>query len=386
MELIRIEFIVCFLEIHFSIYCLFCYLFHHYILVLSRIHITAAPLFLVMTILHYNRAILYACPSLLYYASTTIPTYVESWMSRRRHCQGTRIISITKIPTLSNNDQHKGLVLDITFAASPEAMEQFRPGHYCTLHVPSLSLVAHPFTVNLVPGYNDRLRILMRQVGPFTTQLANILTTNSQYKSEMNDEEEVDLQLSNPCTTSLPPMQINGFHGVPHRMDQLQQHDAVALIAGGIGITPHLSMLMKLITMSCDNNEDDLASLYSFAPLKLVELHWMCRDDSLIRYIHEHYFLSMLQHCPKWSSKGCQVSFKIIVHYTGKTIETSNDPSSLLPFEEPTIVFLEQPSSSSKKTRGIGTNSTTHMTPSHFSVGEQKDIHQNAFKSFSPLA
>lgn len=282
---------------------------------LCRIHITAAPLFGIMTILHYNKAILYFSPSILYYASTTIPNYVQSWMQRRANGKGTRILSITKIPCLTNQ-KSTATVWDIVFECSYEAFEQYQQGQYCNMYVPQISIVAHPFTVNKVPGYTDRLRLLVRETGTFTTQLGKCFHGSLQRSAHAAIDETAVHSLS---AASLPSMHISGFYGMHDRKELIRSHDHAIMIAGGIGITPYLTGLLELTSKNLSTSSS------SSSCLKVLELHWVCRDSSLIRYIYDEYFSKIL----KCSSLINGVSLKIIVHYTG-TEEDIIDCKSLL--------------------------------------------------------
>jgi predicted ferric reductase len=284
----------------------------NYYKVFYIVHITAAPLFIIAAILHYNRTILYMCPSLLYYSSQTLPVYVESWLSRRRCSKGARILSVSKIPCPSPQ-RPNGKVLSIEFEASRDTMNKFQPGSYCTLQIPSLSLVAHPFTVNIVPEHSNRLRLLVRQSGPFTTQLGELLECKSQleaYQTIEDEKKECDVESQYASTISLPAMHIT-MYSTSQRMKQLHQHHAALMVACGIGITPYLSMLTEISTSSQASRS-----------LKSVVLHWICRDAALIQYVHKQYFAAVLEKCNE-TDQGVDVSIKIITHFTG-----SNDDAN----------------------------------------------------------
>lgn len=265
------------------------------------VHITAAPLFILAAILHCNRAILYMCPSLLYYASTAVPAYVESWLSRRLHYKCSRILAVSKIPCPSDA-RPNGNVLSIEFEASRDTMTNFTPGSHCILQIPSISLVAHPFTVNIVPYHSNRLRVLVRQVGPFTTQLVELLEASI----PIDEKKECDIESQNALAISLPKVCIN-MYGIGHRMKQMYHHDLVLIVAGGIGITPYLSMLMQIVASSQENSS-----------LKSVILHWVCRDAALIRFVYEEYLAAILEKSKEADRVGGGgVTISIFTHYTG---------------------------------------------------------------------
>ena len=277
----------------------------HYYKVFYIVHIIAAPLFMIFSVLHYHRAIMYLCPSLLYYASQTIPVYVESWLSRRKS-KGSRIVSVSKIPCPSRQRPNCN-VLSIEFEASHDTMNKYQPGSYCTLQIPSLSLVAHPFTVNIVPGQSNRLRIILRQIGPFTTKLVELIESNRQPDANQtieDEKKECDAESQYNSTLSLPAMHINVYDTSP-RMAQVYHHDSALIIAGGIGITPYLSMLTEIAS-----------SRQASSPLKSVVLHWICRDAALIRFVYGQYLASILDKSNGTNQDG-NVSIRIITHFTG---------------------------------------------------------------------
>jgi len=173
----------------------------------------------------------------------------------------------------------------MTFEASPEALSQFRPGQYVRLCAPSISSVWHPFTVNIVPGQSGRMRILFRATGPFTKNLS----------------EELQ-QCQKGGKTVVPTILIDGFHGPQMRVADALRHDVVALVAGGIGITPYLSLLREL----------GMALASSEGCTKSVILHWVCRDAKLIQFIKNEYLSPLIN---EFGGIG-DGAFRVIVHST----------------------------------------------------------------------
>ena len=272
-------------------------------------HIIAAPAFIIASVLHYKRAIMYMCPSLLYYASLTVPVYIESWLSRWQNNEGSRITSVSKL-TCTSRQRPNSNVLSIEFQASNDTMAKFRPGSYCKLQIPSISMVPHPFTVNIVPEHSNRLRIMMRQSGPFTTQVVDMIDAHRKLDDE---SKECCIESQCPSLISLPTMHITMYNS-NDRMAQLHRHEAAIFVAGGIGITPYLSMLMEISSAN-----------QTTSSLKSVVLHWICRDASLIRYVHDNYITAMLENCNENGQCG-HVSVKIITHYTGSAEEDVMKP------------------------------------------------------------
>ena len=217
-------------------------------------HFLAAPLFMLMIMFHYHRAVLYMSPSLIYYLATTLPPYLE-----RRRNVGITITSVDMIGT-----ERQSQYFSLTFEATRETVQSFRPGMYTLLSVPSISSFAHPFTLNRVVGEEDSFRIIFKVNGPFTQQLAALLRAES----------------------GIPTIQMNGLHGCPKRMHQLRHHDTNILVAGGIGITPFLSLLRDAVET---NSEDGKILPHYASRLQVLSLHWSCRDSSQIHYIRREY-------------------------------------------------------------------------------------------------
>lgn len=253
----------------------------------------------------------------------------------QRSTKGTHILSITKISSPSTQRP----VWDIVFKCSHEAFKQFRPGQYCDLHVPDISVVSHPFTANKVQGYDDRLRLLIRETGPFTVQLGKCLRDGFQRRID-------ELERQSPPRVAMPCMFVSEFNGISQRIKQLSSHDHAMVIAGGIGITPYLTLLMEVI----DHHSSAPSSC-----LKTLELHWMCRDISLIKFLYEEYFSEMLR-CTSSNDDDTIPSVKIIVHYTGTQdapkCEQSSRPDKA--HFDPSSEYLD---------------GTYPMKPSQFSVG-----------------
>lgn len=235
-------------------------------------HVLAAPIVIIMSILHWQRSVLYMAPSLLYYVASSVPVMMEAALKMKKD-GGVAVISVQKIMPSDRP------CISLTVAAS-DITFLLRSGQYVKLLAPEISSLSHPFTVNRVNGKLGQLRIIFRVTGPFTSKLANRLVDG----------------------TRPPLLHMDGFHGTALRVDQVMKHDNVVIVAGGIGITPYLSILQEVDSIMSSRQES-----------KEVVLHWICRDADLVKYVKANYFHHLLRKSSKSNLRMC-----LIVHKTGR--------------------------------------------------------------------
>ena len=250
-------------------------------------HILAAPIVIIAIVMHYNQAILYIAPSFIYYTASSLPAMIQN-----RRAKGTPIDSVERIAgSIKTNGIEGHPCIALTFEASDVAIEGYKPGMYVKLSVPEVSTVSHPFTVNKVPGRDNRIRIIFQEVGSFTSQLVAKLTAGN----------------------STPEMVLDGYHGSTDRLEQFLSHDVVVIVAGGIGITPYLSLLTELITVLSEE-ERPSPLIKSFLTRKIV-IHWACRNPNLIDYVSQEYFQPIMDSMPYVSG----LLVHIHIHQTGRS-------------------------------------------------------------------
>lgn len=256
-------------------------------------HIIAAPLATVLVVLHWNRSILFMAPSLLYYTATSLPTFLENCFKSRY--QGVKIVSVERIPCLPNSKKDVDVMtahyISLTFEATALAVQKFRPGYYIQLMAPHISSISHPFTVNTVAGKDNQLRVVFKALGRFTSDLSNHL-------------QEATLEQQ---TTSWPKLHINGYLGTPNRVGEVLRHDVAVMVAGGIGVTPYLSLLHQV--------HDILSEAPPNAyPTKRIVLLWSCRDANLVDYVKREYLQPILD-AQERARNGFK--FVFIIHHSG---------------------------------------------------------------------
>lgn len=174
-------------------------------------------------------------------------------------------------------------------------MHQYAAGQHVLLNVPTLSYLSHPFTINPVVGRRDQMRIIFRETGDFTEKLGHQLCLGKD---------------------STPVLHLSGYYGPTRRVADALQHDAVVLVAGGIGVVPYLTVIDALIDKLTQETESFQADD--------ISLHWICRDSSLIRFVlREH-----LDHLrSKASSSG--VVFRTTIYQTGTALNSSSRPGTM---------------------------------------------------------
>uniref|UniRef100_A0A6U6I807 FAD-binding FR-type domain-containing protein n=1 Tax=Odontella aurita TaxID=265563 RepID=A0A6U6I807_9STRA len=278
------------------------------------IHMLSAPVVLIAAVMHYHRMVLYVSPSLLYYAACSIPNWVQAWFGRAKD-GGVKIVSIREIPSATAGGETRQVV-DLTLEATSEALRRYRPGQYLRVCVPSISSVWHPFTTNRVyvegRPRGDKIRLLFRSYGPFTRSLAKELLQLGAQQSTMDDE-------SSP--SSRPPLLLaDGFHGPTDRLSQALGHDVVIIVAGGIGITPYLSLLHELRS----------ALARGVGNTRLLKLHWVCRDQKLIDFVRAEYLDVLLAAGCRGELGGGDCALRICIHGTDTDASNSysDDPKT----------------------------------------------------------
>lgn len=323
----------------------FNYVRRQYYRIFYMVHVMAAPTVIIMVMLHWRRSVLYIAPSILYYAATSAPVLMERAVKRRD--AGVKIVSVKYI---SSKDRHKSRpCVALTVASSDEANQSYVPGQYIKLWAPEISSISHPFTINEVPGKPHELRVIFRATGPFTHQLCHRLTSGSK----------------------LPVIHVDGFYGNTNRVDQVLKHDVAVMVAGGIGITPYLSILQQVasvMTVQQQDQEEDGATTISAT--KEVVLHWMCRDPALVKYVKAQYFDSL-----RWKAPKSGFRIRLIIHDTTSKSETT--ASSVDSDEQ---VGQESPVAAD--------NNGAPFTPSRFASGTSNSLLRNVlpFLTFTLIA
>jgi len=229
------------------------------------------------------------------------------------------------------------------FGAS--VVENAESGLYVRICVPEISLMWHPFTVASTDP--TKLKILFRKYGTFTTKLYKRLREVGDADGigiGIENEDAIQINRRNKSTgasTRLPPIiLVDAYYGGGvDWANRVFEHNNVLLIAGGIGVTPFLSLLSLLhqSIVNCPGSKS-LSTNH-------VEFHWYSRDEGLIRHVLENHFSllanlqqnkgetigskgildnSTLDECDYENCSDGMCHFEIVVHFTALEVDGEN--------------------------------------------------------------
>jgi Ferric reductase like transmembrane component/Ferric reductase NAD binding domain len=252
-------------------------------------HIIFGTLTLLGIILHMHWFIIYLIPSMTYYLASTMPTLVQALASRFRG--GVKVRQAVVIPD-------SGGCFELHFEAHDTALEKLtsEPCMFVKVCVPKISLVWHPFDV--YKGDDSTVRCLIRPVGPFTKKFAEFMTRT--------DERPITL--------------VDGFYSGADKSEEAIQHDCVTIVAGGVAITPFLTLLPALL--------DKIKSSDGIVKTKVIAVHWACREAGLCSFIVENYINQILLSA-RFIANDVNLTFYIYKTGVGvKSIESSSESST----------------------------------------------------------
>lgn len=390
----------------FLVLCLtsFSYIRRRYYSVFYKTHIVAGSMMLVFAILHFSTVLMYIFPSMVYYLATTIPTLIQQCRSYKN--DGVRIKSIKSVEDSGGCVEVRMPMSSLEHQCFPNDAERtsstamnlssLSTPVYARVCVPSISSIWHPFsvmiqpknttndrftrslTIGIPPGtseslgsdeednlytdpllasieiegrghHSEHLRvddyevvIFFRTVGPFTKAWAKSLL--SAMASE-NGESDNDGVLA-PKTLLLDGFYPGGFP-IPKIM---QRHDAIFLVAGGVGIVPFVSVLQAWYyhrKTECDQrqqeeDQEQRGQDFHQSPRKIV-LYWSCREPGLLNHVLQHHLDFLLKDDrsdSNFDSDGSNLpSIDLFCHLTRGGL--ANPPT--LPSQEPLLSEQSSP-------------------------------------------
>ena len=250
------------------------------------LHVVCGTLALLGSIWHYEYIALYLLPSIVYYLASTMPTFVQAVASRFRG--GVKILQVVVL-------DGAGDCLEIRVSIDPTAqavLSSTHPSKYMKLCVPGISLVWHPFTVYNHPNDPTTLRMMFRPIGPFTKALRSSLVNP--------DKRPITL--------------VDGFYrGSDHCQQALMCHDHVTIVAGGVAITPFISMIFAVLKELSLKTPEGSTSKQEQPVLQSLTLIWSCRELGLLSFVKHNYLDDM----SSLASTIKDFEVKIKIHYTG---------------------------------------------------------------------
>ena len=86
------------------------------------------------------------------------------------------------------------------------------------------------------------------------------------------------------------PVKVDGFYTSSNRCEEVLSHDNVTIGAGGVAITPFLSMVPAILS---EFGSKETEEIYT----KAITLHWACREEGLMSYVIQNY-LKVFQLAP----------------------------------------------------------------------------------------
>lgn len=120
-----------------------------------------------------------------------------------------------------------------------------RPGQIAWIQIPSVSFFNwHPFTIASAPGQNETT-VAIRALDSWTREAQNFGEGDTTAQSTIN---EIELQGNASTEVSYSKIRVDGPYGVGHLT--WGARPVVVLVAGGIGITPGISIATHIVNQA----------------------------------------------------------------------------------------------------------------------------------------
>jgi len=217
-----------------------------------------------------------------------------------RYYKSSKVFPVVDIQVLNNGDTTQ-------ISLQPSGFS-FKAGQYAFINIPSITpLEWHPFTISSAPG-ETALTFHIKNMGKntWTARLARI------YGGEGS---------SFAAITALPIVNVDGPYGNP---PDFAAHQNIVLIAGGIGITPMISILKDLQQLHKQNE-------VKLGHLKNVYLMWVVRDLAILDMFREVFDDITNDH-------SCKDVFHIMLRVTQRSFSAKAVVDSPPPFNPPPVM------------------------------------------------
>ncbi|CEG37108.1 hypothetical protein F443_16526 [Plasmopara halstedii] len=260
-------------------YDLFYYCHHLFILVLF------------FSALHFSQFVIWMYPPVCLYVMHRILARSQS----RIPCE---VVDLEAIP---------GEITRLVFRRSPGKSGHYHAGQFVYLRAPLLSNTQwHPFSISSSPiEYEDTFTVHVKCVGNWTKSL---------YAVAIQAREE----------RKMPLFYVDGFYG--KMSDDFQHYPALVFVAGGIGATPVISLVGKILDCM-RNNDPNMESTQ-------VYFHWTSREIGIF-YEFEPLLDAIEQYDPNHDRIKVRLCFTGDQHLGGVDIPNG---ITLKPFNDTSMV------------------------------------------------
>jgi hypothetical protein len=207
--------LVLFIPILLTGYRLICYSRQHYrILIVHRVF---AAITIPLLVWHHP---IYVWPTL--WTAMVVVDFLLGWLAYTQTC---RIARVHRFPNYQLEDQHQlNDVIDVLFVYPFERLENFQPGDYVRVKVPSVSRYEwHDFTLmrsDSTTALNCNVHLTIRSVGRWTGRL---------YRLAENEKTELSVK---------GPYSLNLYDPLMHRI-MLSGSSRFELLSGNVPVRPN---------------------------------------------------------------------------------------------------------------------------------------------------